>query len=65
MKNNIKINFENNFIFDEISDYYDSDMELVSTNISKYIQTNNGKEVNNVTTIAETSYKYLQTKVAL
>lgn len=42
----------------EISDYYDSDMTLVSSNVSKYLANNNGMEINAVTTIAESSYSY-------
>ena len=42
----------------QIADYYDSDMTLVTNDVSKYIANNNGKEINAVTTIANASYSY-------
>ena len=42
----------------EISDYNDSDMTLITADVSKYIANNNGKEINAVTTIANASYSY-------
>lgn len=42
----------------QIADYYDADMSLVTADVSKYIENNNGKEINAVTTIANSSYSY-------